>query len=120
MKLGCLIIGAGFAGAVCAERFANAYGKSVLVVKKRSHIGGNAFDIFDDFSILIHRYNPHIFHTKIEEVWTFPVSPLGGRISIGFSAGSKVSFPESRAASSEHLAPFLEAIRELDHREDDR
>jgi choline dehydrogenase-like flavoprotein len=80
MKLGCLIIGAGFAGAVCAERFANAYGKSVLVVKKRSHIGGNAFDIFDDFSILIHRYNPHIFHTKIEEVWTFPVSPLGGRI----------------------------------------
>lgn len=71
MKLDCLIVGAGFAGAVCAERLANAYGKSVLVVEKRSHIGGNAFDSYDDYGILIHRYGPHIFHTRIEEVWNY-------------------------------------------------
>ncbi|HEY9595566.1 MAG TPA: UDP-galactopyranose mutase [Spirochaetia bacterium] len=66
-----VIVGAGFAGAVCAERLANAYGKKVLVVERRRHVGGNAFDELDGNGILIHRYGPHIFHTKVPEVWAY-------------------------------------------------
>ena len=62
-----LIIGAGFAGGVLAERLANM-GRKVLIVDKRAHIGGNAFDKFDDAGILIHPYGPHIFHTNSSEV----------------------------------------------------
>jgi UDP-galactopyranose mutase len=58
-----LIVGAGFAGSVLAERLANI-GRKVLIVDKRAHIGGNAFDKFDDAGILIHPYGPHIFHTN--------------------------------------------------------
>ena len=57
-----LIIGAGFAGAVCARRLAEG-GKKVLVLERRSHIGGNAYDCLDDSGVLIHQYGPHIFHT---------------------------------------------------------
>lgn len=63
MKVDVLVVGAGFAGSVIAERFASA-GKSVVVVDKRGHIGGNAFDELDQYGILIHRYGPHIFHTN--------------------------------------------------------
>ena len=65
-----LIVGAGFAGAVAAERLANA-GERVLVVEKRSHIGGNAFDEHDAHGVLIHRYGPHIFHTNSDEVLAY-------------------------------------------------
>jgi UDP-galactopyranose mutase len=58
-----LIVGAGFAGAVCAERLAAA-GKRVLVVDQRAHVGGNAYDEYDEHGILVHRYGAHIFHTK--------------------------------------------------------
>ena len=61
-----LIVGAGFAGGVLAERLANT-GRKVLIVDKRAHIGGNAFDKFDDAGILIHPYGPHIFHTNSRE-----------------------------------------------------
>ena len=63
-----LIVGAGFAGSVLAERLASQLGKSVLIVDKRRHIGGNAYDCYDDAGILIHRYGPHIFHTNSREV----------------------------------------------------
>lgn len=63
MKADVLVVGAGFAGSVIAERFAAA-GKSVVVVDKREHIGGNAFDELDRHGVLIHRYGPHIFHTN--------------------------------------------------------
>jgi UDP-galactopyranose mutase len=59
-----LVVGAGFAGAVLAERLARAAGKRVLVVDRRSHIGGNAYDCYDHAGILIHLYGPHIFHTN--------------------------------------------------------
>jgi UDP-galactopyranose mutase len=67
MKTDILVVGAGFAGSVIAERFAS-HGKSVLVVDKRPHIGGNAYDEFDSSGVLVHRYGPHIFHTNAPHV----------------------------------------------------
>ena len=62
-----LIVGAGFAGSVLAERLASETGDKVLVIDKRNHIGGNAFDRYDDAGLLIHQYGPHIFHTNAGE-----------------------------------------------------
>jgi UDP-galactopyranose mutase len=62
-----LVVGAGFAGSVLAERLADA-GRSVLLIDRRSHVGGNAYDHYDDAGILVHRYGPHIFHTNSERV----------------------------------------------------
>ncbi len=64
-----LVVGAGFAGSVLAERLASQAGQRVLVVDKRPHIGGNAFDRYDDAGILVHPYGPHIFHTNSAEVF---------------------------------------------------
>ena len=63
-----LVVGAGFAGSVVAERLASQLGKSVLVVDRRPHIGGNAYDERDAAGVLIHRYGPHIFHTNGAEI----------------------------------------------------
>lgn len=63
-----LVVGAGFAGSVMAERLASQLGKRVLVVDKREHIAGNAYDHLDEHGILVHRYGPHIFHTNSDEV----------------------------------------------------
>lgn len=63
-----LIVGAGFSGAVLAERIACQLNKQVLVVDKRNHIGGNAYDFYDEHGILIHKYGPHIFHTNSQKV----------------------------------------------------
>jgi len=63
-----LVVGAGFAGSVVAERLASTAGARVLVVDQRSHIGGNAYDHLDDAGVLVHRYGPHIFHTNAHEV----------------------------------------------------
>lgn len=65
-----IIVGAGFAGSVMAERFASI-GKSVLLIERRFHIGGNCFDEYDENSILVHRYGPHLFHTDDEDVWKY-------------------------------------------------
>jgi UDP-galactopyranose mutase len=63
-----LVVGAGFAGAVMAERLASQCGHSVLVVDRREHIAGNAYDFADEHGVRVHRYGPHIFHTKAERV----------------------------------------------------
>ena len=63
-----LIVGAGFAGSVLAERLANGLNKRILLIDKRSHIGGNAYDCFNKAGILIHKYGPHIFHTNAARV----------------------------------------------------
>ena len=63
-----MVVGAGFAGAVMAERLANDGGKRVLVVDRRPHIAGNAFDHHDAAGILVHQYGPHIFHTNSAEI----------------------------------------------------
>ncbi len=65
-----VIVGAGFAGSVLAERLAS-YGKTVVLVDARNHIGGNAYDHYDDAGILVHRYGPHIFHTNSEEIFRY-------------------------------------------------
>src|SRR5215211_382960 len=62
-----LVVGAGFAGSVVAERLASV-GSRVMVVDRRPHIGGNAYDHYDDAGILVHRYGPHIFHTNSQRV----------------------------------------------------
>ena len=59
-----LIVGAGYAGSIMAERLATQLGQNVLVVDRREHIAGNAYDYRDEHGILVHRYGPHIFHTN--------------------------------------------------------
>jgi UDP-galactopyranose mutase len=66
-----LIVGAGFAGSVLAERLARGSGKQVLLVDRRPHIGGNAYDHYDDAGILVHKYGPHIFHTNSKEIFDY-------------------------------------------------
>lgn len=66
-----LVIGAGFAGAVCARELAERGGKRVLVLERRNHIGGNAYDCRDRAGILIHQYGPHIFHTNDQRVYEY-------------------------------------------------
>ena len=66
-----LIVGAGFAGSVLAERLAREDGARVLLIDRRSHIAGNAFDTFDDAGLLVHRYGPHIFHTNSAEIYEY-------------------------------------------------
>jgi UDP-galactopyranose mutase len=63
-----LIVGAGYAGSVLAERLTSQLGKRVLLIDKRPHIGGNAYDEKDAAGVLMHRYGPHIFHTNSDEV----------------------------------------------------
>ncbi len=66
-----LIVGAGFAGSVLAERLARGSNKKVLLIDRRSHMGGNAYDHYNDDGILIHKYGPHIFHTNSREVFEY-------------------------------------------------
>jgi UDP-galactopyranose mutase len=66
-----LVVGAGFAGSVIAERLARVSGKQVLICDKRPHIGGNAFDHYNEHGILVHRYGPHIFHTNSRDVFDY-------------------------------------------------
>lgn len=66
-----LVVGAGFAGSVLAERLAAGSGKKVLICDKRPHIGGNAYDHYNDAGILVHKYGPHIFHTNSREVFEY-------------------------------------------------
>jgi UDP-galactopyranose mutase len=66
-----LIVGAGFAGSVLAERLANGSNKKILLCDRRPHIGGNAYDHYNEAGILIHKYGPHIFHTNSREVFEY-------------------------------------------------
>ena len=66
-----LIVGAGFAGSVLAERLARVLNQRVLIVDKRPHIGGNAYDKYDDHGVLIHPYGPHIFHTNSADIFDY-------------------------------------------------
>lgn len=66
-----VVVGAGLSGSVVSERIANVLGKTVLVIEKRRHPGGNVYDYYDDHGILVHKYGPHIFHTKMKPVWDY-------------------------------------------------
>jgi UDP-galactopyranose mutase len=64
-----LIVGAGFAGSVLAERLASQRGERVLIIDRRPHVGGNAYDRYDEAGLLIHQYGPHIFHTNAQQIF---------------------------------------------------
>jgi UDP-galactopyranose mutase len=63
-----LVVGAGFAGSILAEQLATRCGQRVLVIDRRDHIAGNAYDYYDEHGVRVHRYGPHIFHTSSEKV----------------------------------------------------
>lgn len=93
-----LIVGAGFTGSVLAERLASEAGKRVLLCDKRPHIGGNAYDYYDEEGLLVHRYGPHIFHTNSREVFAYcRASPAGGPTSTGCWPASMGSWCRSRS-----------------------
>ncbi|MGA1124755.1 MAG: UDP-galactopyranose/dTDP-fucopyranose mutase family protein [Chthoniobacterales bacterium] len=64
----CLIVGAGFSGLTVAERLTTQQGKTCLVVEKRDHLGGNAYDKYDEAGVLIHNYGPHYFRTNAPRI----------------------------------------------------
>jgi UDP-galactopyranose mutase len=66
-----IVVGAGFAGSVIAEQLARQMGKKVLIIDRRPHIGGNAYDHYNDHGILVHKYGPHIFHTNSRDVYDY-------------------------------------------------
>jgi UDP-galactopyranose mutase len=66
-----IIVGAGFAGSVMAERLASQANKKVLIIDVRDHIGGNTYDYYNEAGILVHKYGPHIFHTNCKEVYDY-------------------------------------------------
>lgn len=71
MKVDYLIVGAGLAGCVLAERIATQLGQKVLIVEKRNHIGGNCYDYYNEDGILVHKYGPHYFHTNNKKVFDY-------------------------------------------------
>jgi UDP-galactopyranose mutase len=66
-----LVVGAGFAGSVLAERLASIRGDQVLLIDRRPHVGGNAYDRYNDAGLLVHQYGPHIFHTNAESIFDY-------------------------------------------------
>ncbi|MDQ3871754.1 MAG: NAD(P)-binding protein, partial [Chloroflexota bacterium] len=66
-----LVVGAGYSGSVLAERLATELDKKVLVIDRRPHIAGNAYDHYDEAGILVHRYGPHIFHTNSGQIFEY-------------------------------------------------
>jgi UDP-galactopyranose mutase len=71
MNVDWLIIGAGYTGCVLAERIASQLDRKVLLVDRRDHVGGNAYDFHNEHGILVHQYGPHIFHTNSKKVWDY-------------------------------------------------
>jgi UDP-galactopyranose mutase len=71
MNVDWMIIGAGYTGCVLAERIASQLDRKVLLVDKRDHVGGNAYDYHNEHGVLVHQYGPHIFHTNSKKVWDY-------------------------------------------------
>jgi UDP-galactopyranose mutase len=122
-KYDALIVGAGFAGGVCAERLANA-GRHVLLIDRRAHVGGNAFDERDANGVLVHRYGPHIFHTNSRPIFAYLSQFTNWRFyehRVLAQAGGKLyPLPINRTTinqlygknfSEEEVAAYLESVR---------
>jgi len=92
-----IIVGAGFAGSVLAERIANNLNKKVLIIEKRDHIGGNCYDEKDQNNILIHKYGPHLFHTNnkkvVEYLSDFTDWEIYNHQVLAYIDGKKVKIP---------------------------
>ena len=71
MKFDTIIVGSGFSGSVIAERLASIRNEKVLIIEKRNHVGGNAFDYYDENGILVHKYGSHTFHTNSKKAWDY-------------------------------------------------
>jgi len=112
-----IIVGAGFAGAVIAERIANKLNKKVLIIEKRDHIAGNCYDFKDENGVIRHQYGPHLFHTNNKEVFDYlsrfiswdiynhkVVAVIDGKeVPIPFNINTLYEvFPESLAKSIEN------------------
>lgn len=120
-----LIVGAGFAGMVVAERLSNALGWKCVVVDQRDHIGGNAYDYYDDAGVLIHKYGPHYFRTNSERIKEYlsqftEWQPVDYTIK-SYTDGRYWNFPINlntfeqligRSATSEEFVQWLEETRE--------
>ncbi|KAB0682545.1 UDP-galactopyranose mutase [Aureimonas leprariae] len=100
-----LIVGAGFAGSVLAERLATQHDARVLVIDRRPHIAGNAYDCPNEAGVLIHQYGPHIFHTNSESVFDYLSAftewrPYEHRV-LGVVDGREVPIPINRTTLNE-------------------
>jgi UDP-galactopyranose mutase len=107
-----LIVGAGFAGSVLAERLASQHGARVLLVDRRPHVGGNAYDEKDAAGILYHKYGPHIFHTNSEQVFDYLSQftkwrPYEHRVR-AFVRGQLVPIPINRTTLNKLFAANLQ------------
>ena len=119
-----LIVGAGFAGAVAAERLASS-GARVVVIDRRPHVGGNAYDERDEHGVLVHRYGPHVFHTNSDRVVTYLSAftawrPYEHRV-LSETGGVRYPIPINRTTLERvfersfedgEVADFLESLRE--------
>lgn len=97
-----LVIGAGFAGAVTAGELARRGSKKVLVLEKRGHIGGNAYDCLDDAGVLIHQYGPHIFHTKDQRVFDY-LSQYTAWNGYQHRVAASIPVPDEKSGSHQRL-----------------
>lgn len=130
-----LIVGAGFAGSVLAERLGSQLGKRVLLIDRRLHIGGNAYDCYDDAGILIHQYGPHIFHTNAPRIAEYLSQftewrPYEHRV-LAYTDGQHLPFPinidtvnqlyglqRTEADIAEYFATVAEPVAEMRTSED--
>ncbi len=125
IKVDYLIVGAGFAGVTFAERVANISGKTALIVEKRNHIGGNSYDRYDDYGVLIHQYGPHYFRTNSPKIKDYLSQftewhPVDYKI-LSYSEGRYWKFPINlntfeqiigRASTSQEMEAWLDEKRE--------
>jgi len=119
-----VIVGAGFSGLTVAERVIAEQGKSCLIIEKRSHLGGNAYDFYDDHGVLIHKYGPHYFRTNSGKVREYLSQftawhPVDYKI-LSFTDGQFWNFPINlntfeqfigRPSTTEAMEDWIEAHR---------
>ena len=90
MKFDWVIVGAGFSGCVLAERIASELGQRVLIIERRDHIGGNAYDFYNEHGILVHKYGPISFILNRKKYGITFRSSLNGDITfITYSVSSR-------------------------------
>ena len=119
-----VIVGAGFSGLTVAERVIAEQGKRCLIIEKRSHLGGNAYDFYDDHGVLIHKYGPHYFRTNSGKVLEYlsrftEWHPVDYKI-LSFADGQFWNFPINlntfeqfigRPSTTEEMEDWIEAHR---------
>src|SRR2546421_214746 len=104
-----LIVGAGYAGSIMAERLAAGCGQSVLVIDRRDHIAGNAYDYVDEHGVVVHAYGPHIFHTNAQRVVEY-LSRLHAQAVGARPVGAARVGLRPDTAADEHRRPLLHRL----------